>query len=51
MSRIINLLLATVLLAFLVQAKTEYKVVGSNINTTTVTLTLEYTGKDNYYVK
>lgn len=43
------LLLATLLV--LLSAKTDYKVVNTVKNTTTVTLTLNYTGSDSYYIK
>lgn len=43
------LLLATLLV--LLSAKTDYKVVNTVKNTTTVTLTLNYSGSDSYYIK
>jgi hypothetical protein len=39
------------LLSSLGSAKSEYKVVSTTKNTTTITLALSYTGKDDYYVK
>jgi hypothetical protein len=43
-------LLCLTLLALL-QAKTDYKVVNSVRNVTSVVLTLNYTGSDSYYIK
>ncbi len=34
-----------------IQAKSEYNVVSTSKNTTTITLTLNYTGADQYYLK
>lgn len=46
---VVLLILAVVLTV--IEAKSEYKVVNTVRNTTTVTLTLNYTGTDNYYIK
>lgn len=42
------------MLAFLITfatAKTQYRVVNTYRNTTTISLTLNYTGTDDYYIK
>jgi hypothetical protein len=43
--------IAIALLLACIQAKSQYKVVNTFKNTTTITLTLNYTGADEYYVK
>ena len=46
----IQILLLALLLVTSLQ-KSDYKVVNSVKNTTTITLTLQYTGQDDYYLK
>lgn len=48
-----NILLLTVLILLVLPtlAITSYRVTGSSKNTTTIVLSLEYTGKDDYYLK
>ena len=51
MSKNLTALIVVVLLVGLSQSKTSYKVTNSLLNTTSVTLTLSYTGQDEYYIK
>ena len=51
MARILLLALLVTLLVAPVFSKTDYKVVSSNSNTSSISFTLSYTGKDDYYGK
>ena len=51
MSKTINNKIFLFLLALFALAKTQYRVTNEVINSTAVTLELEYTGRDEYYLK
>ncbi len=53
MSRLSSAIFAVLLLLLAIPAfsTSSYRVASSSKNTTTITLNLEYTGKDDYYIK
>ena len=50
MNKILIFFISTLIFS-LAAAKSQYKVTGNTTNSSTITLTLAYTGSDDYYLK